>query len=159
MSARNGIQVRRADDRDIDQIAAFNLALIAETETQRFDPVSVRRGVARGMNVGDEVRYFVAEVGQRPAGTMMLTREWSDWRDGWLWWLQSVYVHGDFRGRGVFRSMLDHVTELAQADPDVIGLRLYVEDDNDVAQATYLRTGFTDANYRILKKMFDPSTS
>lgn len=146
------VTVRPAGLDDVDRIASYNVSMAMESENKTIPFEQLRRGVARGMGLGEEVRYFMGEIDQRPAGTLMVTREWSDWRDAWVWWLQSVYVDPDYRGQGVFRAMLDHVTELAKSTPDVIGLRLYVEDDNDLAQATYQRTGFDDAGYRILKK-------
>ena len=85
----------------------------------------------------------------------MLTREWSDWRNGWMIWLQSVYVRQDYRGQGVFRGMLDHVVKLLERTPDVAGLRLYVSARNAQAQDVYRRSGFIASRYRILEKQFD----
>jgi ribosomal protein S18 acetylase RimI-like enzyme len=85
----------------------------------------------------------------------MLTREWSDWRDGWMVWLQSVYVRQDCRGQGVFRGMLDHVMSVLEETPGVAGLRLYVASHNTRAQAVYRRSGFATSRYRILEKHFD----
>ena len=85
----------------------------------------------------------------------MLTREWSDWRDGWLAWLQSVYVRSDYRQQGVFRRLLDTAREHLKGQPDVVGLRLYVEDENTSAMSTYTRLGFKDAGYRVMEQIFD----
>ena len=93
---------------------------------------------------GDEV---IAE----PVGMLMLTREWSDWRCGHWWWIQSVYVAPAHRRGGVFRALYAHVHALAAAEPDVLGLRLYVERDNATAQATYSSLGMHDAGYRIFE--------
>jgi ribosomal protein S18 acetylase RimI-like enzyme len=84
----------------------------------------------------------------------MLTREWSDWRDGWLMWVQSVYVEPAHRSQGVFRSLLDHATQCMREDPDVVGMRLYVENENSRAQAVYARTGFVDPSYKVLERIF-----
>ena len=100
-------------------------------------------GVARALADPDRLRYWVAEIGS-PAqlvGQAAITREWSDWRNGWIWWLQSVYVAEPYRGRGVFRALYRHIRDEARADPDVIGLRLYVEDANQPAQRTYQVAG------------------
>jgi len=83
---------------------------------------------------------------------MMVTREWSDWRNGWMWWLQSVYVLPSRRGSGVFRNLLDHVTSIAQSEKNIVGLRLYVEQENQAAQETYRRTGFADSRYIVMNR-------
>lgn len=87
-------------------------------------------------------------------GCLMLTREWSDWRDGWLMWLQSVYVCAPHRGQGVFRSLLETAIEKMRQAPDVIGVRLYVEVKNERAQAVYYKTGFVDPKYKVLEQIF-----
>ena len=116
--------IRPANPDDADTIAAFNCEMAWETEKIKLDSATVRRGVDRGITLQFEVQYFVACAGNQIAGTLMLTREWSDWRCGWLYWLQSVYVTPPSRGIGVFRSMLDHVVELLQSNEEVAGMRL-----------------------------------
>ncbi|QDV21886.1 GNAT family N-acetyltransferase [Aureliella helgolandensis] len=146
--------IRHATLADAAKIVDFNCAISRETEGKELDREVVARGVARGIRQGDEVTYFVAEADQDLAGCLMLTREWSDWRDGWLVWIQSVYVTQEFRGRGVFRRLLETATERVQQDPDVVGLRLYVEVENERAQQVYRKTGFQDPNYKVLEKLF-----
>lgn len=148
------IQVRVADSQDIDSIVDFNCAIARETEGKELDRVLIQRGVTRGMEKGEEVVYFVATASGENIGCLMLTREWSDWRDGWLAWIQSVYVTETHRGNGVFRRLLDYATEHVQVLPDVVGLRLYVEVENQRAQSVYSRTGFVDPNYKVLEKLF-----
>ena len=82
----------------------------------------------------------------------MVTFEWSDWRNGWLWWIQSVYVRAESRRRGVFRTLYEHVYQAARREPDVIGFRLYVERNNRPAQQTYFRIGMEEAGYVVLQK-------
>jgi len=84
-----------------------NQCLALESEGARLDPDILRRGIERGLSRFPEVQYFVAEISGRMVGQLMLTREWSDWRDGWLLWLQSVYVDREFRRQGVFRRLLE----------------------------------------------------
>ncbi len=84
----------------------------------------------------------------------MHTREWSDWRNGDIWWIQSVYVHPDHRRLGVFRSLYGHLQSLAESDPGVVGLRLYVEQENQAAQATYVGLGMKHARYRVMQDLF-----
>lgn len=146
--------VRIATADDIDMIAEFNRLIALETEGKELDAETVRRGVDRGMQRGPEVTYYVAEVEAQVVGTVMLTREWSDWRDGWMAWMQSVYVHQEHRGSGVFRGMLQHVITALQAQPDVIGLRLYVDNTNERAQRVYKASGFVDSEYMVLERCF-----
>lgn len=147
-------KVRPAGLDDAHMLAEFNWRIAVETEGKELDRSRVTRGVRRGLQLEHEVRYFVAESVDGPLGCLMLTREWSDWRDGWLIWIQSVYVRPEYRGQGVFRSLLEHVRLLLQQEQDVVGLRLYVEAENQRAQDVYRRTGFSDPNYRVLELLF-----
>ncbi len=142
---------RSASDLDIDTLADFNCRLAWETENRALDPETVRRGVTRSLQLSPEVRYFVAEADSAIVGQLMLTREWSDWRDGWMVWLQSVYVCSDWRGRGVFRTLLNHAVAMVTAEDRVVNLRLYVEHHNDVAKNTYRTLGFSDAGYEVME--------
>ena len=115
-------------------IVDFNARLARETEGKALDPAVLARGVEAALADPDRrLRYWVAELepGGPVVGQAAISREWSDWRDGWLWWFQSVYVHPEARGQGVFRALHGHVRALALASADVIGLRLYVEDANE----------------------------
>jgi len=85
----------------------------------------------------------------------MFTREWSDWRNGEFWWFQSVYVHPDYRRQGVFQQLSEHIQTLAQANHDVVGLRLYVEEENQHAQSTYRQLGFEFPGYHVMEKMLE----
>lgn len=144
----------RADDRAA--IVAFNAALALETERKALDPAVLDRGVARALADPERLRYWVAEDSEadRVVGQVAITREWSDWRDGWLWWLQSVYVDAGWRGRGVFRALLDRVRGEARAAPDAIGIRLYVEAANHRAQATYRALGLKPGNYEVYEDLW-----
>ena len=139
--------VREARQEDVALMAAWAAAMAMETEHKQLDAPVVLRGIQRGFDDANKGRYFIAEGEGRPAGMLMLTWEWSDWRDGWWWWIQSVYVDRSFRRRGVYRALYAHVLELAQADPDVRGIRLYVERENTRARHTYEDLGMLDAGY------------
>jgi GNAT superfamily N-acetyltransferase len=143
------IQVRPARGNDRDLMADWALAMAMETEAKPLSLDTVTRGIQAGLDDPARARYFIAEIAGEPAGTLMVTTEWSDWRDGWWWWIQSVYVAPDYRRLGVFRALFDYVRAQATADADARGLRLYVERENASAQRTYEFVGMRDAGYRM----------
>lgn len=146
--------VRRATVEDAIVLAKFNCAIARETESKELDADVVLRGVQRGLQHTEEVVYYVAETSSQVIGCLMLTREWSDWRDGWLIWVQSVYVENEFRGQGVFKGILAFALQDIRKNPDVVGVRLYVEENNERAQSVYLQTGFSDPHYKVLEQIF-----
>lgn len=148
------MQIRQATADDAVTIADFNLRLADETEDHKLDRKLVENGVRNGLQKGDEVQYLVAVEDQRVIGQLMLTREWSDWRDGWMYWLQSVYVMADFRGQGVFRSLLESAIDTLKLRDDVAGVRLYVEVENEVAIRTYKKMQFKDCGYKVMERTF-----
>jgi GNAT superfamily N-acetyltransferase len=144
--------VRQASISDLDTIVLFNRELAWESEGRKLDETVLRVGVAALLADPDKGVYFVAEHNGQVVGQLLITYEWSDWRKGWFWWLQSVYVHPDHRQRGVLRRLVDHVLELARTgNRQVIGLRLYVESGNRVAQEVYRRLGFQPTEYKVLE--------
>lgn len=143
--------VRPGRPEDAATLTLFNLRLAAETEHKRLDPIVVTAGVRAALEDPSKARYFVAEADAGVVGCCMVTSEWSDWRNGWLWWLQSVYVHPEHRRQGVFRTLMDSV-ELAAREEGAVGLRLYVENQNLTAIDTYTAVGLADAGYRVMEK-------
>jgi ribosomal protein S18 acetylase RimI-like enzyme len=143
---------RLADSADAAVIADFNCRLAWETEQRRLDPELVLAGVSGGLARCPEVRYFVAENDSAIIGQLMLTREWSDWRNGWMIWLQSVYVQADCRRQRVFQRLLSFATTVVQAEDNPVCLRLYVEHNNAAAQACYHSLGFRDAGYLVMEQ-------
>ena len=131
------IHIRRAVPADAGFIVESNIAMALETEGMALAEGIVRPGVAAVLADASLGFYLVAEVEGRPAGQLMVTYEWSDWRNGLFWWIQSVYVRPEFRRRGVYRALHRHVAEAAQAEGGVCGIRLYVEQDNTTAQQVY----------------------
>lgn len=136
-------------------IARFNCCLAEETEGKSLNPDTIHAGVRALLLDPRHGSYFVAVEAGVVIGQIMHTREWSDWRNGEIWWLQSVYVHPDFRGRGVFSSLQRHVESLARSTVGVVGLRLYVETQNLRAQEAYRRLGFKDAHYAVMERLFE----
>jgi ribosomal protein S18 acetylase RimI-like enzyme len=144
--------VRPARIEDAATIVDFNLRLALETEKKELELTVVTAGVDAILRDPRLGRYFVAVDGDRILGQLMVTEEWSDWRNGRILWLQSVYVDAAARGRGVFRRMLAQVHKIGRSE-GVVGIRLYVENTNRRAQETYVRYGFADAGYRVLEQI------
>lgn len=147
------IHVRGANQSDLGVLCAFNAAMALETEALQLDPGTLERGVSQGLAEPTRARYFVAESGGAVAGCLMLTLEWSDWRAGNWWWIQSVYVHPSFRRCGVYRALHTHVAELASVAADVVGLRLYAERGNHGAHSTYTALGMHDSHYQVFEQL------
>jgi len=143
--------VRPADGSDLDTLVRFNLALARESEGRVLNESVLRAGVAALLADRDKGRYFVAHTDSQTVGQLLVTYEWSDWRNGWFWWLQSVYVRPEHRRRGVLRVLVNYVLNLARANGRVIGLRLYVESANLLAQEVYRRLGFEATGYRVME--------
>jgi len=141
------ILIRPAVEGDIERLVEWGAAMAWETERKRLDIATVAHGIRAGIADPGKARYFIAERDNQPAGTLMLTFEWSDWRNGQWWWIQSVYVPEPHRRHGVFASLYRHVHQLAASTPGVCGLRLYVEKENIAAQRTYESLGMVDARY------------
>jgi len=146
------LRIRKATPADLATIVDFNRCMALETEDKVLDPQVLAAGVTAALADRHKAVYFVAEDDQQIVGQLSITLEWSDWRNGWLWWFQSVYVRPEARRRGGFKALYQHVYQTARADPEVIGLRLYVEKDNHTAQQTYLRLGMAWTPYLILQK-------
>lgn len=147
----NELSIRPAAPTDRDTLAAYNVAMAAETEHRRLDPAAVRRGVERVLAEPARGFYLVAEVEGIVVGQLLVTYEWSDWRDGDFWWIQSVYVAPEQRGRGVFRALHAEVERRARAAGHVCGLRLYVDRDNGRAQEVYRALGLTATDYVLME--------
>ena len=143
--------VRSATVKDIPTIVEFNAALARESESLELDTAQLSRGVSRLLAEPSRGVYFIAEDDGVIAGQVMLTYEWSDWRDGLFWWIQSVYVRPENRRKGVFATLFRHIQDAAEADADVCGLRLYVDEHNTRAQDTYRALGLDFGGYRVMQ--------
>lgn len=152
------IHIRPAAKEDADTIVEFNRAMALETENRRLNLVALRQGVRTFLQSSKYGFYVVAELpevnGHTPVGQVMITYEWSDWRNGVFWWIQSVYVVPERRGQGMFRAIHDHILTKAKADPQVCGIRLYVERENHRAQTVYQRVGLTPSVYTVFEQDF-----
>ena len=149
------VQVRDATRADVAFLVECNAAMAWETERRELDRALLARGVAALFEVPSRGFYLVAMRGDVALGCLMVTREWSDWRNGDWWWLQSVHVLPHARRSGVFRALHAEVERRARAADRVVGLRLYVERENARAQATYAALGMHEAVYRVYERGFD----
>lgn len=158
MSAITEIIVRQAGQADVEEIVAFSAAMALETEGRQLDVSRLRAGTASLLETPEHGFFMVAEAlwAERRAlvGQMMITYEWSDWRNGMFWWIQSVYVAPDWRRRGIYRRMHETIIVRAKGDPGICGIRLYVEQDNRTAQAVYQRVGLAPSAYTVYGKDF-----
>jgi ribosomal protein S18 acetylase RimI-like enzyme len=153
LAADDTLTIRRAEPRDADAIAGFNRAMAMETEGKALIPELVGAGVRRLLADASLGFYLVAEHEGSVVACLMVTNEWSDWRNGLFWWIQSVYVNAAWRRRGVYRRMYDRIREMAQADPGICGFRLYVEKENTVAQRTYSQLGMAATDYLMYEEL------
>lgn len=147
------LSFRRGETRDAGAIADFNAAMAFETEGKELIPEVIGAGVARLIETPSLGFYVVAEHRGDVVACLMITNEWSDWRNGLFWWIQSVYVKKEFRRQGVYRRMYEHVRALAQGDASVCGFRLYVEKENETAHATYSSLGMKETGYLIYEEL------
>ncbi len=149
----HNIEIRTGQPGDERALVEFNIAMARETENKSLSPVMVSAGVRNLLKNPQHGFYVVAHTGEAVAGTLMVTTEWSDWRNGEFWWIQSVYVRPEFRRRGIYRALYEFVKTRAVESGRVCGFRLYVERDNVIAQQTYRKMGMEEMRYKILEEL------
>jgi len=154
LTSRIETKVRQARLSDAPFIVNANVCLALETEGKHLPLDRVTAGVTALLSDESKGTYFIAEADGQVAGQLLITREWSDWRNGHFWWIQSVYVVEQFRGAGVFRALFEQVHALAKAQPDVCGIRLYMEAHNNRARQAYERLGLKQTDYQVFEKDF-----
>jgi GNAT superfamily N-acetyltransferase len=147
----NTCVIRPARAGDLSTIIEHNARMARETEGRTLDPATLEAGVLRCLEDPAKGAYYIAEVDGQPVGQLLVTREWSDWRNGWFWWIQSVYISTAHRRRGVFRMLYQQVLAEARDAGDVCGIRLYVERENAAAIRTYQHLGMIETAYRLLE--------
>ena len=147
------VTYRDATRRDAIDIVDFQIAMARETENLELNRHILMRGVEAVFEDRNLGRYFVAEAENDVIGSLLITPEWSDWRNGVVWWIQSVYVKAEYRGRGVYRGLYLHVQSLAEKNESVKGIRLYVDRTNTAAQAVYRRLGMNGEHYTVFEWM------
>lgn len=148
------LTIRSATASDIDHLVDWNAAMAMETESKALDRTTLSSGVRGVLDTPRRGFYLIAEEASTPVGSLMVTYEWSDWRNGDFWWIQSVYVAPASRRSGVFRQLYARVRRDAAA-AGAVGLRLYVETENQRAQRTYAELGMDRCNYLMYEQMLD----
>ncbi len=148
------LRIRAAVPTDRDTIVEFNAAMALESEGLTLNNETLRAGVAAALYDSAKAFYLLAEVADRPVGQLMVTTEWSDWRNGWIWWVQSVYVKLERRRQGVYRQLYHRLLEMAAARGDIRGTRLYVMRENAVAKRTYESLGMSHSEYDLYEAEF-----
>ena len=151
----NKILIRLAKKDDSSDLVEFNQAMAFETEGKRLDGGLLQKGVEAVFDDGKKGFYIVAESENTIIGGLMITFEWSDWRNKWFWWIQSVYILPDFRGQGIYRKLAEFVREKARRNGDVCGIRLYVEKENTRAQNVYEKLGMERSHYLMYEEIVD----
>lgn len=141
------MDIRIAKAEDAPDLVDFNQAMAMETEGKYLDPNTLRKGVEAVFGDQKKGFYVVAETNGKIVGGLMVTYEWSDWRNNWFWWIQSVYILPDFRGRKIYSRLYEFVKNQAERNGNICGFRLYVENDNHNARRVYEKLGMDASHY------------
>ena len=149
-----GLSIRPAHDKDLDAIVSNNLAMAHETEGKHLDKLVARNGAQAVLADPQKGFYLLAESSGRMLGQLQVTFEWSDWRNGNFWWIQSVFVHPEHRRQGVYSALHKHLIQMAKDRKGVCGIRLYTSKNNLTAQATYMSLGMQQSRYALYEEVF-----
>lgn len=148
----NPIHIYKAELKDAKDISIFNILMAKETEGKDLDEGLILSGVQAMINNPQMGFYLVAKRLDIVVASLMVTTEWSDWRNGVFWWIQSVYVKPEYRRQGIYRKLYEHVRQLSAEIENVCGFRLYVERDNMIAQNTYKKLGMEETYYKMFEE-------
>ena len=147
------INIRGAEKEDVSSLVKFNILMARETEGEELIPEEISLGVKNLLENLQLGFYIVAENKDEIIASLMITTEWSDWRNGSFWWVQSVYVIPEWRKKSVYSRLYGYVKDLAEKDGNICGFRLYVEKDNTIAQQTYKKVGMKETNYMMFEEL------
>lgn len=145
--------IRQADKKDIPKLASFQMAMALETENLQLDAPTLQKGIAAVFADSNKGQYFVYENDGEPVASLMITYEWSDWRNGVVWWIQSVFVIEEYRGQGIYKKMYEYLKKLISDQKSIRGLRLYVDRTNTSAQEVYFKLGMNGEHYQVFEWM------
>lgn len=153
MTASEDVHVRTGEEGDAAALTGFNIAMALETEAKVLTLEVVSNGVRTLLKNPEYGFYVIAETSGEIVGSLMVTTEWSDWRDGEFWWVQSVFVRRDYRRQGIYRKLYEYIKAKAAKRRNVCGFRLYVERDNGVAQQAYAKLGMSETFYKVFEEL------
>jgi len=148
----NTITLRKGTLKDTDSIVYFQKQMAMETEAKTLEDDLIRPGVETIFKSSDKGFYLVAEIGESIVGSLLITYEWSDWRNAWFWWIQSVYVKKSYRRKGIYRRLYNEIQNRCKNSKQTCGIRLYVEKENKIAQKVYSDLGMFETNYLLYEK-------
>ena len=153
--SRLSLNIRKAAPLDLEILKLFNQKMALETEGKKLDSQTLEQGVRQLLNNEDHGFYLIGEdLDQKAVASLAITYEWSDWRNGLFWWVQSVFVREEFRRKGVFSKLYKTVKIRAEKEANVCGVRLYVEQFNKTAQSTYSSLGMKQTRYQMWEEAF-----
>ncbi|RLD46977.1 MAG: GNAT family N-acetyltransferase [Bacteroidetes bacterium] len=146
-------KIRQAEESDLNTLVGFQLKMALETEDLKLDKQVLSNGISAGLRDENKATYFVAENKNIIVGTLMITKEWSDWRYAWVIWIQSVYVDEAYRGKGIYRALYNYIKDKVKNDSTIGGIRLYVDKTNTIAQKVYTNLGMNGDHYQLFEDM------
>ena len=141
------MEVRKATINDIGAIVDFQLKMASETEGVELNKPTVIKGVTTVVTDNTKGQYYVTEINNQIVASLLTTYEWSDWRNGTILWIQSVYVLPEYRRKGVYRNMYSHIKQLVTENNELNGIRLYADKSNHAAHKTYQQLGMSPDHY------------
>lgn len=147
------LSIRQAKQSDCDSIVRFQEEMALHTENLKLDHETVVSGVKAVLKDDSLGTYYIAEIGMEVAGALLTTYEWSDWRNGTVLWIQSVYVDSAHRKKGVYAALYNHIKSLVADNESLKGIRLYVDESNKTAREVYARLGMNGEHYRVFEWM------
>lgn len=145
------MEIRKAHQSELSTLADFQQKMAKETEGLELNQETLNKGVAAVFNDSNKGIYYVATEDNTIIASLLITYEWSDWRNGQVYWIQSVYVLPEHRGKGVYKAMYLHLKNEVEQNPEILGLRLYVEKDNTNAQKVYTKLGMDGQHYKMFE--------
>jgi ribosomal protein S18 acetylase RimI-like enzyme len=148
------IKIRKATISDLPTIVDFMLKMAKETEDLILSSAILSPGIESGLNNSNKAEYFIAEIDGKIAGSLMITKEWSDWRNAWILWIQSVYTVRKYRKMGVYKALYNFIEKKVEESQEYCGIRLYVDSTNHTAIKVYTKLGMNGNHYKLFERMY-----
>jgi len=148
------IKIRKATISDLPVIVDFMLKMAKETEDIILSSAILSPGIESGLKNSNKAEYFIAEIDGKIAGSLMITKEWSDWRNAWVLWIQSVYTVKKYRRMGVYKALYNFIEKKVEKSQEYCGIRLYVDSTNRTAIKVYNKLGMNGNHYKLFERMY-----